>query len=122
MYFEFISEVKLELPFLLEKLKGCKASWFHLGVFLGINEAELKKFESERKSNDVIKCFSDTLIFWLNSGESDLTTLVKAVELSGHRKLAENVRLKYQGTRCNNSKEFVCINTRSCFDILIWLH
>ena len=91
------SEVKLELPFLLEKLKGCKASWFHLGVFLGISEAELKKFESERRNNDVLKCFSDTLIFWLNSGEPDLTTLVKALELSGHRRLAEEIRSRYQG-------------------------
>ena len=100
---KFTPEVKLELPFLLEKLKSCKASWFHLGLFLGINDAELKKFESERKGNDVLKCFSDTLMFWLNSGESNLATLVKAVENSGYRRLAQDIRLKYQGncTGCN---------------------
>jgi hypothetical protein len=90
--------VRLELPFLLEKLKGCKANWFHLGIFLGINEAELKKFESERKSNDVFRCLSDTLMFWLSPGESDLTTLATAVERSGHRLLAQDIRLRYQGT------------------------
>ena len=88
----------MELPFLLEKLKGCKSSWFHLGIFLGINEAELKKFESERKGNDVLKCFSDTLMFWLNSGDSNLTTLAKAVERAGYKRLAQDIRLKYQGT------------------------
>ena len=93
-----ISEVKLELPFLMEKLKGCKASWFHLGVGLGVNEAELKKFQNEKKNNGILQCFSDTLTFWLNSGEADLNTLVKAVELSGHKRLAADIKLKYQGT------------------------
>ena len=69
-----------------------------LGIFLGINEAELKKFESKRKSNDVLKCFLDTLMFWLNSGDSNLSTLAKAVERAGYRRLAQDIRLKYQGT------------------------
>ena len=108
--------MKLELPFLLEKLKGCKASWFHLGVFLGINEAELKKFESERRNNGILKCFSDTLMFWLNSGEPDLTTLVKALELSGHKRLSEAIRSRYQGTCIEKCTR--CSQAFSCFHVI----
>ena len=93
----YLAEVKLNLPFLLEKLKCCKPSWFHFGVGLGVKDTELRQFESEKKNSGVLQCLHDTLILWLNSGEANLSTLVKAVELSGHKRLAASIESKYRG-------------------------
>lgn len=91
------SDVKLELSYLMEKLKQCKSSWFHIGLALGVPTEELKKFESERIGPGVNKCLVDTLMLWLNSGEANLDTLVKAIKLCDHENLSKKIRTKYEG-------------------------
>ena len=69
--------MSLNLPYLSEKLNCCKANWFTLGLGLGLKEADLRKFESERLNSGVEKCLLDLLILWLNSENANIDILVK---------------------------------------------
>ena len=91
----------LELPYLCDKLSGCKSSWFFLGLGLGLNPDHLKKFESDRSGNNVEKCLSDLLVFWLNSGKATVEVLVDALFKVSLRVLAEKIKRKYAGKGIN---------------------
>ena len=89
--------MSLNLSYLSEKLNCCKANWFTLGLGLGLNEADLRKFESERLNSGVEKCLLDLLILWLNSENANIDILVKALINVNHRVLAKKIKEKYSG-------------------------
>ena len=93
----YYSDVKMELPYLMERLKPCKYSWFAFGFALGVTFEELQGFESESKGPVLDRCLLETLRFWLNSGDAKLDILVKAVELCGHKDLSKEIEAKYKG-------------------------
>ena len=64
---------------------------------LGLKEADLRKFESERLSSGVEKCLLDLLMFWLNSENANIEILVKALINVNHRVLANKIKKKYSG-------------------------
>lgn len=104
----FPPAVKLELPYLLKKLDGCKATWFHFGIGLGLNDNNLRQIEKNQSNPGVLKCLHGTLKLWLNSEDPNLETLVKAIELSGYGRLASSIKSKYQGTK------YSCIQVCEC--------
>ena len=75
----------------------CKASWFMLGLGLGIKADILKKIESERTGNNVENCLFDLLVFWLNSGNATVKILVDALVKVNMRVLADKIQKKYAG-------------------------
>ena len=87
----------MDLSYLSEKLNCCKADWFFLGLGLGLKEADLKRFESERSGNDVEKCLTKLLIHWLDSGKANIDILVSALKNVNHRVLANKIEEKYSG-------------------------
>ena len=89
--------MKLKLPYLLERLSSCKSRWFQFGMALDIPTEELKKFEGEKKNPGVDRCLHDTLRLWLESGDANLDTLVKAIDLCSHQNLSREIRAKYRG-------------------------
>ena len=91
----------MDLPYLSEKLDCCKANWFLLGLGLGLKEADLKRFECEKSSNDVEICLSNLLMYWLNSGKANIDILVGALENVNHRVLAKKIKEKYTGKTIN---------------------
>ena len=93
--------VLLELPYLCERLSGCKSSWFFLGLGLGLKHDDLKKFESDRTSNSVEKCLLDLLMFWLKSGNATVEVLVDALVKVNLRVLADKIQRKYASKSVN---------------------
>ena len=91
----------MDLPYLSEKLDCCKANWFLLGLGLGLKEADLKRFECEKFSNDLEICLSNLLMYWLNSGKANSDDLVSALEKVNHRVLAKKIKEKYSGKPIN---------------------
>lgn len=89
--------MSFELPYLCEKLSGCKSSWFFLGLGLGLKHDVLKRIESERTGNDVETCLLDLLALWLKSGNATVEGLVDALVKVNMRVLAEKIRKKYTG-------------------------
>ena len=90
--------VRLELDYLLEKLKSCKAKYYFLGLGLGLKGPDLKQIETTTRSCSPVKiCFHQVLIFWLNSTHANLDILVKALENVNHRALAREIKEKYAG-------------------------
>ena len=89
----------MELSYLLDELKDVKASWYFLGLFLGIKDGELDALQRERISPGVDQCFSDTLILWLKLKECNCNqeTLIKAINNCGYGRLAGEMKSKYKG-------------------------
>ena len=85
----------MELSYLLEELREVKASWYFLGLFLGIKDGELDALQRERIGPGVEQCFSDTLTLWLNSKEPNVETLIKAIQNCGYGRLAAEMKWKY---------------------------
>ena len=88
----------MDIAYLSERLKSCKAKWFFLGLGLGLKDSDLRKIESDNRSSTGVEiCLHNLLIFWLNSDKANLDNLVKALEKVGHLVLAQKLKQKYAG-------------------------
>ena len=88
----------LNLKDLLNELAGVTSKYYEIGIQLDIKDEILKQIESNHKNN-IKRCFSEMLDYWLkgNSGDASWSSLVSALEspFVGEKTLAATLRKKY---------------------------
>ena len=82
---------------ILKSIRPLKHRYSTLGIQLGVDLNEIKKFE--RQQGNAERCLSEVLSYWLNEGEDapDKQTLWDALEEVGNKGLAQQLKEEYKG-------------------------
>lgn len=94
-YHKTAGDFKLELGALTETLSDCQAEYSQLGIFLGLDSVEIKKFQ--KYDGNSAQCLSDLLGKYYKEKTPNMEDIYKAVKLLGYAKLSRELKEKYEG-------------------------
>ena len=90
---------------LIAELKDV-VDWFGLGVHLRLDVAKLKRIEAKNGNNE--ECKREMLQVWIDTvGDSDWSSIVKALRKIGENDLAEKLYTKYSESFVQVSSVYV---------------